>query len=61
MKFRKCVIFTLCLTVSAAFAQQDDRIELGRLQTGASVSFVRAGSGDWGIEISGGAAPILKP
>ena len=36
-----------------------DRVELGRLANGATVAFVRAGSGDWGIEISGGTAPRL--
>lgn len=35
------------------------RISLGRLANGAAVTFVRAGSGDWGIEISGGTAPRL--
>ena len=35
---------------------------MGRLQTGATVSFVRAAGGEWGIEIAGGAAPrILQP
>jgi hypothetical protein len=36
-----------------------DRIVLGRLANGAAVTFVRAGSGDWGIDISGAAAPRL--
>jgi hypothetical protein len=33
--------------------------ELGRLANGAAVTFVRASTGDWGIEISGGGAPHL--
>ena len=52
------------LIAPPATAQQEqsattdaNRIELGRLAIGAAVTFVRAGSGDWGIEISGGAAP----
>lgn len=55
------------LTVPLATAQQADatdrnRIELGRLANGAAVVFVRANSGDWGVEISGGAAPrITQP
>jgi hypothetical protein len=57
--FGKCVILGLCLTVSAAFAQQSDRVDLGRLQTSATVSFVRATDGEWCIEISGGATPRL--
>jgi hypothetical protein len=36
-----------------------NRIELGRLGNGAVVAFIRAGSGDWGIEISGGSTPII--
>jgi hypothetical protein len=37
-------------------------VDLGRLQTGATVSFVRATGGEWGIEIAGAAAPrILQP
>lgn len=48
------------LIASAAFGQQAaDRVELGRLTNGATVAFVRAGSGDWGIEISGGTAVRL--
>jgi hypothetical protein len=36
-----------------------NRIVAGRLANGATVTFVRAGSGDWGIEISGAAVPGL--
>ncbi len=32
---------------------------VGRLANGASVSFVRAGAGDWGIEVSGDTVPSL--
>jgi hypothetical protein len=58
-RFSKCVVLALCLTISAALAQQSDRVDLGRLQTGATVSFVRSAGGEWGIEISGGTAPRL--
>ena len=47
----------LCLAGSALLAQQGTRVELGRLQTGAKVSFTRAAAGAWGIEIAGAAAP----
>jgi hypothetical protein len=57
--YGKCVVIGLCLTVTAACAQQGDRVVLGRLETGATVSFIRAAGGTWGIEISGGAAPRL--
>jgi hypothetical protein len=59
LAFGKIVILGLCLTGSAAFAQQGNRIDLGILQTGATVSFVRIAGGEWGIEISGGSAPRL--
>jgi hypothetical protein len=52
----------LVLAGSAAYAQQGGRVDLGRLQTGATVSFTRAATGEWGIEIAGGAAPrIVQP
>ena len=40
-----------------AWPQEPARLELGRLANGAAVTFTRAGSGDWGIEISGGTGP----
>ena len=55
----KSLLLALSLTVSAAFAQQSDRVRLGSLETGATVLFVRASGGEWGIEISGGTAPRL--
>jgi hypothetical protein len=36
-----------------------DRIVLGHLANGATVAFVRAGSSEWGIDISGNAVPHL--
>ena len=44
---------------STLFAQSAARLDLGRLQTGAAVSFTRSTSG-WGVEISGGAAPRIR-
>jgi hypothetical protein len=58
--FYKYAIIGLCLTVSVTFAQQDNRMELGRLQTGATVSFVRSAQGQWGIEIAGAATPDIR-
>ena len=49
----------LCLTASALLGQETNRVESGRLPTGATVSFVRAAGGGWGIEITGGAAPLI--
>jgi hypothetical protein len=62
--FSKYVILGLYLTISVAFAQQDVRVDLGKLHSGATVSFVRTTGGEWGIEISGGITPRitqLKP
>jgi hypothetical protein len=60
--FGKYVVLGLYLSGSALFAQQIARVDLGRLQTGATVSFVRSTPGEWGIEIAGAAAPrILQP
>lgn len=45
-------------------ATAGNHIVLGRLASGAVVAFVRADSGDWGIEVSGDAVPgvsQLKP
>src|SRR5665213_1715015 len=50
----------LCLTGSALFAQEVARLDLGQLQTGGTVSFVRNANGGWGIEIEGGAAPRIS-
>jgi hypothetical protein len=60
--FSKYIIIGLCLTVSSVFAKQDNRMDLGRLQTGAAVSFVQAAEGEWGLEIEGTNVPrILQP
>ena len=55
----KSAVIGSWLTGSALVAQESSRIELGRLETGATVSFVAATGGDWGIEIAGRAAPVL--
>ena len=47
----------LLIAPLASAQQAANRVELGRLSNGAAVAFVRAGTGDWGIQISGGAAP----
>jgi hypothetical protein len=52
----------LGLAGSTLVAQQSARMDLGRLQTGATVSFTRGAAGEWGIEAGGGAAPrIAQP
>ena len=52
--FGKIIILELCLIVTLVFAQHKNQIDLGNLQTGATVSFVRTAEGEWGIEISNG-------
>ena len=49
----------LCLATSALLAQGSNRVELGRLPTGGTVSFARSAEGEWGIKIAGGAAPLI--
>ncbi len=45
-----------------ASAQQGARVDLGRLQTGATISFTRSADGEWGIEIAGSTAPrVAQP
>ncbi len=62
MRFAKPVLLLgLCLAGLVSFAQ-DDRVELGRLQTDAAVSFVRVAGGEWGIQITDGTTPrIAQP
>ena len=50
----------LYLAGQALFAQSGDRVDLGRLQTGATVSFVRATGGEWGIEIAGTTSTLIR-
>ena len=57
---QKCLLLGLCLAGPALLAQQGARVDLGRLPTGATVSFVRAAGGEWGIEIAGAAAPLMQ-
>ena len=56
----KCLWFALCLAGSATLAQEFGRVDLGRLQTGATVSFIRGETGEWSIEIAGSAAPLIQ-
>ena len=58
--FGKCLLLGLCLAGSVSLAQESDRVDLGRLQTGATVSFVRGATGEWGVEIAGPAAPLIQ-
>ena len=57
---RKWRLPGLLIGASALFAQPAARLDLGRLQTGATVSFIRSTGGTWGIEISGAVAPRIQ-
>jgi hypothetical protein len=55
----KIILLGVCLT-STTLVQPDDRVNLGVLQTGATVSFVMDERNEWGIEISSDLAPRLR-
>jgi hypothetical protein len=59
---RAILTWTIGLSLQAAmlFAQEADRVDVGRVGTGATVWFVRDGGGEWGIEIGGAAAPLNR-
>jgi hypothetical protein len=52
-------VVCLLLASSNLFAHPASRVDLGHLQTGATVSFVRS-AGGWGIEIIGGELPAIS-
>jgi hypothetical protein len=56
----RCTVFCLLLAVWDLSAQPVGRLQLGHLQTGATVSFLRSPAGEWGIETTGGAAPSIS-
>ena len=60
MRFGRYLLL-ICMAGTLS-AQTRGRIELGRLQTDATVSFTRSTAGEWGLEIAGGSVPrILQP
>ena len=60
-KYRSFGVLIGLVIVSLASAQQaTGHMELGQLANGATVSFVRTGSGEWAIEIFGGGYPRLS-
>jgi hypothetical protein len=50
--FINSILFVLCLMAFVVFPRQGERLDLGKLQTGATVSFVHTPESNWGIEIS---------
>lgn len=55
----KFVLLGFCLFVTETFAQKNNLVELGKLQTGEKISFFHTSANDWGMEISGGNVPLL--
>ena len=58
--FAKYTLIGLLLGGAVLSAQQKVRIDLGRLQSGATVSFARSSSGEWGLDVVGGPAPRVS-
>jgi hypothetical protein len=56
----KHIAIGLCLQAAMLFAQEGERVDVGRLGTSAAVWFVRDAGGEWGIEIGGAAAPLIR-
>lgn len=56
--FNKCLILGLCLVFFAS-CTQNNQTNLGKLDSGAKVSFMLNEKGDWGIEISGEDSPLI--
>ena len=59
MRPGQLLLFVLCFIASLS-AQPRSQLDLGHLQSGAIVSFIRSTSGEWGIEIAGGPAPRIS-
>src|SRR5690349_16776321 len=59
MRFGYWLLLVLGMA-TLAVAQTRERLDFGRLQTGATVSFTRSTSGEWGLEIGGGPAPRIS-
>ena len=53
------IFLVFLLSGTTLLAQPGAKVELGRLPTGATVSFVHS-AGEWGIEITGAVAPRLS-
>ncbi len=52
--FGKYLLLGLAPKTLVAFAQSADRVDLGRLPTSATVSFVRGAGSEWGLKTAGG-------
>lgn len=59
MKFSRHLVLVLCVAASVS-GQTRDRLQLGKLESGAIVSFTHSTSGEWELEIEGGPAPRIS-
>ena len=55
----KSIRLMLFVSISTVSTLHGDPVKLGKFQTDAVVSFVRSADGEWGLEIAGGATPLL--
>ena len=55
----KSIRLIFYLEISIVCTLHGDHVQLGKLQTDAVVSFVCSTDGEWGLEVKGGAAPLL--
>lgn len=60
IQFTKWVFLAVCLATLPLPAQEANRVELGRLRTGATITFTRSAGGAWGLEIVGGSTPTIR-
>ena len=62
LKVCTTLLIVILLSAHPASSQQNRKVRLGQLQSGAEVSFSRVQAGTWGIEITGGPAPrVVQP
>ena len=57
--FRRHIFAATIMLVGTALFAAGQQMTLGRTPVGAEISFTRAASGEWGIEIAGGPAPRI--
>lgn len=60
MNFKGLLLSAMCIASLSAFAQKNNKVVLGKLQTGAIFSFVKTPEGLWGIETYDSNAPKIK-
>ncbi|HWH58310.1 MAG TPA: hypothetical protein VN682_11805 [Terriglobales bacterium] len=57
--FRRYIFAAAIMLVGTALFAAGQQMPLGRTPAGGEISFTRAASGEWGIEITGGPAPRI--